>query len=1816
MWGDMLIRTQKGSHMRNRMFRKLKQNKAFTLMEMLVTLAMVIALLGIAVVGIADWSKKIKMAELDNYAKVVYLEAQNQLSAMEAEGALLNLSNQLLDEDDEESDLYEKYNGRLLVNNFEQPADYSLEAFGNFWEGLYYFTNDDEITALLVPEFSLTNEYGNYLIEVSLATGDVYGVFFWEDSNEYLSEKTLNEGIETASEKDRAFEIYTKLRGMEVKGEAGNNRQLASRTEYEIGYYGGYGSDDLVTPGYELNQKVEIVNGEELYIKLSYDLNEFLIHQASGTSVSDRFSIDIKIEGETSGAVWTPKLKLTAPIGTSEFIENGMYKEEEGRLITYFLLDSMQADMHTDENVLPEEGAVDENGNPIVRNLTGLRSFAEITKGTGLIPGENLRISVVTRYSYRGINLKEESDVQKTNSLFASVTDETSVELDKGVADRTISVSAVRHLKNLGEAIYSAEVNIEDETIAAQFVDPNIPIVAVKKEKVETDESEEERYEKKYYAVRSYIIELVDNIDFSTGEYLYSKGAPVESIEPIDNKYIFLRGDVESVKVDGNGFVIKNLKIESTAEGQHEDGSSAAGLFKRTKDTYFYQVKMEDCIVKAPENSKFTGGLVGYADGGRIEKSGVYLSPTYIGTNGIKQYYSKLPDDDYGTVMQRHYETMFVTGGNVVGGLVGKADKTYITDSFSAVKVKGVSVVGGLVGFADGGVESNYDYVAQLLNEEIIKPENAVVQAEKVGSLATIVNSYASGDVYALGKGTGVFATPGTTAAGLVAHGKDLVMYHTYATGNVYADDLMAGFIGNTQHCYAQESYSYGEVLLKNGSSEFTNQTAGGYFAYGTGDVASAVHPSTGYLSQVGYNATDKFIDVNSGVKKEYKDLTSKAVTDKGVPTSAHPYDVSLLFKAFPFQGVTNEHYGDWPTQYFINTSLVYYEKYRDDKGRETYGYYSVTKLTDISADPGSEEYVWVLDSLRDDLECVEDGYALLSMFYLESVEYKVYQATGNDKNPTWVVATEDPKTSATPNNLKEIKGTLTTVENAENAGPGNMVNLTQQGALIFNAYKEESTSPYTENYRTKKVESSFVSNGMYMYQLPYELQNTYRKNVSNFYDVIRFYNGFAKGNVPDDYNKTDYTETVNHTSAVIKSEDYYYCPHFPKLAVNPGVDKESIAAGSRFAVLAQPTQVAVRTARHLNNLGRVPYYWNNRGGTTKVITYNQELDINFSSYTKDYCGETYNLLAFDTSYANQPIGQNASLTTGNGAFQNDYEGNYHQIIDYCVKSSNQYVGLFGEIYKPASSLSKQIRNVVMMVSDFDPETQPTYLKENNKAVQNNAGLIICTYQDTTDDGVTDPRVGLGALIGSDYTSGAAFVSDDSNFMNAVSTQVYTVYNCASSGYRVQYHVNEVTDPVKQPKGIAIGGLIGYSRGNVAQSMANNDITLVLGATLSKQTSAVLIGGFSGSSHHGTTLNCYSGGTIDVDVKTKQNGAKHEIDALYIGGFSPGWLYADGVSGQGGTAAVTYINVYSFTTLTDNVTQVKKVNSTNTFNTFVPCVSRMELNYKSNAWQASMNDGYRGCSVPGYAYYMATPRMQAIINNNDSSFREFFEYSDELLGIFGIGKTPKTGDVTTAHLLSNLEWVNWNKDYYGDKSWGQMVTTEVKFITSGIYGSLQKVSEGDYPFPAYVKAGEKLVHYGDWPSNTFAENQVLEQENQNLDYKYGSNKHKYFSSTWHESNYEDYTYYTEFSYATSSSGSSEDLKISCKLPGTNKYIDLNMDNIKVGSSGTGKLVNSVENNDLYYNSGRQGSFELGRTYRLYVKVDNEKVDWVIVLEKK
>ena len=1472
--------------MKGRALKKIKQNSAFTMLEMLIVVAVMVVLLGISAMGISHLTSELKRAELDQYAKTIFLEAQNQLAAMEVEGQVSSFYQELVDEN---GNYYGAYKGRKIT---EKPADYDENTYGTYQKGLYYFMSSDSLISTFMPMDSVSGANGMYLIELNPKDGDVYGVFYWEKTNTNIPAT--------------AADVYSLIQNMKKEQGDDHNRDQNTRNKYQIGYYGGSAGGGISRYSYRLNQESEIVNGEELFLKISYDYNKSVIDYINGNNTV--FKVDITVTGETSGSEWSPEFEIK---------DNWVI--QDGRIETGFLLDGMG------EN----------------------QSFHKITENTGLIAGENLIVSVKTVFQYGDVVLKESAQTHKVNSLFYDV-----IEQD---AKRIIGVSSVRHLRNLNEAIYEVASGLGRKTI----------------EKIS--------------------IVQKDDIDFSDSDYKfqgrkYTKYAdrPLKEIEPIKNTSLF-ENSIYEVEINGNSYIMKNFIVKSTQNN--------AGLFSSLKNIYVTNVKLEDFTLYAP-NARNVGALAGKIVGGTVEKTGVYLAPYYRDAEGIKVYYNQELDNSFGTVMANHYANMYVLGGSNVGGLIGATEKTKISDCFSAVQVKGDQNVGGLIGSA---------------------------------SNQSITNSYATGDVSHL-------RNTGTVIGGFMGMASYVQIDGAYAVGDVNGGNRIGGFVGVSDAGYYQNASSYGQVRNVNGIVDFANGTLVGGFISEIGNNDGDVD-TLGYLFQVGYNSDDEILG-DEGLKRDYAFFTKQSMEGAAKAVS-YPYDGNLLYKSFPFKLVTDSHYGDWPYQYYINNALVYYEKYAD----ESYGYYSVTKLKDTtSTNAAVDDYVWVLDSLRDET-CIEDGYALLSMFYLDSVDYSVYQYVDGK----WDYA-QKSETDKNPS-----KGTLEV--SMDTYGEDKMVLLRQQGALTFNAY-EKTDKPYSANYKGKPIKSSFSTNGMYLYQLPYELQNTYRYNVDNFYDVIVFDEGYAVGNL-----KNEDEEEVGGTP-VVADEVYYYSPHFSRLAINPGLGVSDSSNTEDFVELEAPDVVYVRSARQLNALGRVPYYWNDKGGGTDLITYDQQVDINFSTYAnvdgkKEYCGKTFDLLAFDTDYANEPIGQRASDSGSYGAFQNDYNGNYHKIIDYCVKSSNQYVGLFGEIYKENGATRAQIQNVVMLVSDKDANS--------------NAGRIIGTYQEFSDKSGDDrQRTGVGALVGSDYTVGKT----DGE------AEVFTIYNCAVAGYEVEYHIMP-TNGSQQPLGIALGGMIGYSRGNVAQSTANNDVKLVARASLTGDTAAVMIGGFTGSAFFGTTLNCYSGGSISVD----DNNGTCYVNRLRIGGFCPGWMEAPGIENEGNDEDVRYQNIYSFTSISPDVFSVRESADGNKFNHLIPTVSRMRLYYEwrlfnGTKWHTDSKNGANAVRVPGFSYYLTTVFSDAIMNQVSSEAKDYFIHAGN--------NSPKTCDPVLYQDLRNFEWVNSNTKY-GDA---------VKFQPTVLYDKLEnadasypydteKLMNKTYPFPTFnfiMEGNEKLyVHYGDWP---------------------------------------------------------------------------------------------------------------------------------------
>lgn len=202
-------------------FKGLKQRKraGFTMAEVLVVVAVVGILAGIAIPSIISVQKNLKMTEADSAARSIYIAAQNRMSELRISGELTGLG------------------GSVMA----APSDFPGELDWSGGEYLWLSSDDSAATELLFPAGALEAGLlsGTFYVEYNAAAGMVYSVFYSADDFFYS---------------------------------AALPRDSAGRKAHDpiVGYYGGSGLDYsgwefALVPGWE------IVNENELYILITPD---------------------------------------------------------------------------------------------------------------------------------------------------------------------------------------------------------------------------------------------------------------------------------------------------------------------------------------------------------------------------------------------------------------------------------------------------------------------------------------------------------------------------------------------------------------------------------------------------------------------------------------------------------------------------------------------------------------------------------------------------------------------------------------------------------------------------------------------------------------------------------------------------------------------------------------------------------------------------------------------------------------------------------------------------------------------------------------------------------------------------------------------------------------------------------------------------------------------------------------------------------------------------------------------------------------------------------------------------------------------------------------------------------------------------------------------------------------------------------------------------------------------------------------------------------------------------------------------------------
>jgi len=228
--------------------------KGFTMLEVMLVVAILSIILAIAVPGVVRLSRDLKMTKLDDIAREIYTSAQSQAVS-------LSVSGQLSQVECAPAKLYS--DGAVPVAEGVPPVDPPAESVV---QCVYSSTSDAE---KLLPLGSVEEvvRQNHYIIEYNPVTAAIKGVYYWEDVNDYNFATDGDEGYGSLNPEDRD-------KRMNYRGGM-------------VGYYGGPDIGRLTPPaGGVSSVSAELVNDEELYLDIKQGFD-------SGTPLTGKITVTL-----------------------------------------------------------------------------------------------------------------------------------------------------------------------------------------------------------------------------------------------------------------------------------------------------------------------------------------------------------------------------------------------------------------------------------------------------------------------------------------------------------------------------------------------------------------------------------------------------------------------------------------------------------------------------------------------------------------------------------------------------------------------------------------------------------------------------------------------------------------------------------------------------------------------------------------------------------------------------------------------------------------------------------------------------------------------------------------------------------------------------------------------------------------------------------------------------------------------------------------------------------------------------------------------------------------------------------------------------------------------------------------------------------------------------------------------------------------------------------------------------------------------------------------------------------------------------------
>lgn len=302
-----------------------QNNSGFTLSEVLIAVAILIVLMGLAMIPITRHQRDLRQTELDAKAEIVYHAAQNKLSELLANGRI--------------SDCYAE--DLQPLNN--TPLDAAERKTSLHYVTSAAKTGEGSAAAAILPKDQVDRQLwdNHWVIELDPTSGSVYAVFY--------SEKPLTYD----------FDSFNPLRFRDGRLSAGAT----------VGYYGGDSVQSEITG--KLTPHMEIINKEQLLLRVTCDTPMEPLHFY--VTVSDGVHSTSRIE-LTGSEVKTDYLTYTATM-VLDSLTDGMRFGQQARFKNKNLTPG--ADLTITVEVTCENRLVDSASGTLTTNSL----FAEVRGG-------------------------------------------------------------------------------------------------------------------------------------------------------------------------------------------------------------------------------------------------------------------------------------------------------------------------------------------------------------------------------------------------------------------------------------------------------------------------------------------------------------------------------------------------------------------------------------------------------------------------------------------------------------------------------------------------------------------------------------------------------------------------------------------------------------------------------------------------------------------------------------------------------------------------------------------------------------------------------------------------------------------------------------------------------------------------------------------------------------------------------------------------------------------------------------------------------------------------------------------------------------------------------------------------------------------------------------------------------------------------------------------------------------------------------------------------------------------------------------------